>query len=121
MSLNQAVKAAFKAAKRVGGDMFHNVTYYQSGLGVYDTDSGTQTFPDSKTANIKMLVALYSDKEVDGEIIRPTDKKGMLEASAMTIIPDLMDNITDAGLLWTVVGVEKDPTQTVYLLQLRQP
>lgn len=96
-------------------------TYTHTTAGNYDPSLGTIS-PTVETASVNALLASYKASEIDGVKIKVGDRKAVLKASELTGITSvrLDDTLTVGGEKWQVVDFIKDPTGTVYQMQVRR-
>lgn len=89
-----------------------------------DYDPTTGDFTDSETVYSvsEILPHDYERSQVDGDIIREFDKGAILRVSDIAVeITNEMKLRFIGGDAWDVLNVRRDPSDTVYFLQLRRP
>lgn len=101
------------------GDIKESITYKSySASSSYDADSGTVTRTETSTT-LSGVFMDYTNREIDGEVIRPRDQKFLFRQALLAVAPTLNDRIVRSGKTWEVFGVEQDPAAATWTLQVR--
>lgn len=101
-------------------DKGRSVTYRVKSDGTYNPATGARTGQTITETTVNMAFINYNRNEIDGEVIKTGDVKGLL-ASGVT--PKPADEITDGTTIWRVINVNEIKPANVsvmYKLQLRQ-
>lgn len=101
-------------------DLLTTITYSEVGTSTYNTTTGA-TAQTNVSHSIPVLFTSFSKKEVDGIEIKPFDKKVLIERQAVTFTPKVNDFLVDALGTWEVVQVRDEPSESIFLLQVRRP
>lgn len=120
MSLRALVQDAVVAGYSALGDIPESVTYSTKAQTVFSPTTGQVTRPASNYG-VSMVFAQYNKREIDGEMIKPEDMKGLLPAKDLGFSPQIGDTITRGSAVWSVRDIGIDPAQSLYILQLRKP
>jgi hypothetical protein len=103
-------------------DKGRDVDFISDTQGTYDPVTDTITGDSTATVTVKMVILNFNKKDVDGTLIRGTDRLGLLSAGSVTTAPKNGDRVVDGEDVLTIKGVEEiSPGGTVllYKLQLR--
>lgn len=113
-TIDKAVGTAFKAA----GDIPKTLTYHSITIGAYNPATGT-TSTTTATHSVQYIRQDYSAIEIDGEVVKPYDKRVILRQSTLPVTPKLTDTVVIDAVTWNVVNFEQDPAGATWVLQLR--
>jgi hypothetical protein len=97
--------------KTPGGDM------------VYDPATDTFTPGTDVTETVKAVFTQFSVKDVDGELIKRTDKRVLIAASDLDAEPDTQTKIVDGSTEYSVINTETikpGDTAILYMVQVRR-
>lgn len=104
----------------LAGEIVVACVYHQATSVAYAPATGTPT-PTNATANIGAIIALYEFKKIDGDRVRFGDEQATVKISEMGgIIPSPDDYLIAGSVRRNVVDIKRDPTGTVYMLQVRK-
>ena len=120
MSLRALVQDAVMAGYGALGDIPESVTYSTKAQTVFNPTTGQVTRPASNYS-VSLVPAKYGKHEIDGEMIKPEDMKGLLPAKDIGFVPQIGDTITRGSAVWSVKDIGIDPAQSLYIFQLRKP
>lgn len=120
MSLRALVQDAVMAGYRALGDIPESVTFSTKAQTVFNPTTGQVTRP-AASYSVSMVLVKYSQHEIDGEMIKPEDMKGLLPAKDLGFVPQIGDTITQGSTVFSVTDKGLDPAQSLYILQLRKP
>ena len=125
MGLRATVASAVKAAITAAGDIPESATYryYTSENPPYQPEEG-YVFNPYEDFTLTMLFASYLEKEIDNSVILRTDMRCVIVATEFTdnsITPKISDKIIKDSEAWEIINIFLDPTESVYILQLRRP
>lgn len=113
MALKDVMQAAVKSLHQAGDSLFEDVVYHE----MQGTGSNLTDVPH----NLRGLYFSFSEAEVDGDVIQPTDRRLQLDASLVSFTPHPADYVIDAaGTREEVVSVKHVPGDTVVYLQMRR-
>lgn len=121
MSLARSIRKATKTSLKAMNSVGESVVYHQVTGSSYDTDLGsvrrtTLSFP------IRAWFTSFKEKEVDGNNVRPEDKRCTFEVMSLAIVPSLKDFVIDeAGEEWEVMNKKLPPPKILYILHVRRP
>lgn len=94
---------------------------YQDGTEVYDPDTGTTTGGTVSVTGVRMMLAGYHSRDIDGDKIRPKDKKALipsLNLPGVTCAEDHVISLSDGD--WIVKAARIDPAGAMWTLQIRK-
>lgn len=121
MGLRDAVQSAVKSAVAATGDIAVSTNYEVMASATYDASAGTYTAARSTVAGVSIIFDEFKIMEVDGETVKPEDKKALVPAKSIsTVTPDVNDRIFESGVVWNVQGVRLDPAGALYELHVRK-
>lgn len=120
MSLRALVQDAVLAGYGALGDIPEAVVYSSKAQTVVNPTTGKVTRP-AFNYSVSLVLVKYHRHEVDGEMIKPEDVKGLLPAKGLDFEPQIGDAIKRNGEVFSVTRMGVDPTQSLYILQLRKP
>jgi hypothetical protein len=125
MGLRDTVKAAVATAFTAAGDIPETATYrrYHSQDPAYQPQEG-YVFRPKTDYSLQMIFTRFKEKEVDNKAVLMTDMKCIIQAASFTdesITPKLTDQIIKDSEIWEMENLYLDPTESVYIFQLRRP
>lgn len=122
MGLRETIQKAVKTGLEATGNIRQTSTYNVAGTPTYNPTTGTGTNPTT-AYSCKAIFASFDKREIDGDVIKPEDQKVLMAPHYIPgITPTLNDTIVDeAGVTWQVQGAQKDPTTSIWVLQVRRP
>lgn len=112
-----------KTAEKLLIDKGQRVTLRKASSGGYNPATGTNTVTYTSYSNIPAAVLNFKNFEIDGTLILRSDKKILLGADSLTVVPAKEDQISIAGVYHAVLEVEQvSPagTDVIYKLQCRR-
>lgn len=122
MSLKAQIQRAVRAGISSMGDLAQRVTYISMGIPTYDATTGQVTMPRTTLANLPMVLARFSRREIDGDAVRAEDQKAVAATLDVPVTPTINDQLLDEqGVTWSVIGILGVPGQSVMTLHLRRP
>jgi len=88
---------------------------------VYDPATGGYT--DSKvTHSISEIIRYdYESSQIDNDVIRKFDQQAVFRTSEILFDLTTEMKLVIDGAEWDIVNFERDPSETVYFLQIRRP
>ena len=104
------------------------MTLTQIAAGAYDPDTGTST-PTEAEHPVRGAVFDYSERTIagsataDGTLIQAGDRKVLLSAQGLTVVPAPGWKLTIGAVVWQIVNVKtSDPggVAVLYTLQVRR-
>jgi len=117
LAIQKALKQGFKAF----GDIREQVIYHTLGTVTYDSTTGSTVEVGGIDTTLSVIPARYSQKEIDGIGILPSDIKMLFPASGYAITPTSEgDYITRGAEIWNVKSVFQDPVKALWICQLRR-
>ena len=125
MGLRATVAGAVKTAFAAIDDIPETATYryYHSGDPSYQPEQG-YVFNPKTDYSLTMLFTKFNEREVDNQAVLYTDMKCIIQATEFTdnsIAPKGADLIIKDSENWEIKSIYLDPTESVYILQLRRP
>ena len=91
--------------------------------GAYDPATGAAAVT-STTYGVIGAVFDFPARAIDGTIIQQGDKKAIIAARSLSVVPDITDSLTVKGIAHQIVNVkalEPAGTTVIYTLQIRTP
>ena len=88
----------------------------------YDPATGGYTDSEITYAISEILKYDYEDKQIDNDVIRKLDQQAVFRISEISgeLTTEMKLRLTD-GSEWDVINFKRDPSDTVYFLQIRRP
>ena len=84
---------------------------------------GTGLAGDSETTySVKCKLVEYADKLINGTTIKQSDRKALIAAKGLAVVPDENDLLTDNGITYNILRVQKieqGSTVIAYACQVR--
>ena len=123
MGLREAFKSAAVAAISGFGNTATFATFIVNGSRNYNPTTGVASATDD-SYQITMIFANYSVTEMDDQVIKLTDIKGLVAGKALddlSITPTVGDQIQKNNVTREIVNFTKDPAEALYTFQLRIP
>lgn len=120
MSLRALVQDAVLAGYGALGDIPESVTYSTKVQTVFNPTTG-QVIRPAANYSVSMVLVKYNRHEIDGEMIKPEDMKGLLPAKDLGFDPQIGDTIKRGSEVFSVTRMGIDPAQSLYIFQLRKP
>lgn len=121
--LKTSIQGATRRSLAAMDSMRVSATYLSvsttSGSTGYNPTTGAATRAGNEHP-VKVLLTSFRDTEVDGDIIRPTDQRATLSASEVSFEPKLADRIKIGTVEHEIVRIKREPSQSVYILHIRQ-
>ncbi len=112
-SIATTIHGAFKS-------IFYDATVDRTvvvGGDVYDPTSGT---PTTTSYTCKGMVDEYTRFERQNSQIEANDRKILVLANSLSITPELDDTITIRSATYTILSVDIDPANAVWVIQGRR-
>lgn len=121
MGLRGAFGSVATAVVRAFGDVAVEAAYWSHASTVVDTSTGAATSIFATVPGVRMIVAGFTAKEIDGQVIRKTDQKGLVPAPNLPgVRPKESDRLVIGSATWQVMGVKTDPAEALWQLHLRK-
>jgi hypothetical protein len=110
------VDTVFRVLKNmlVSGSVLTPANDYNPVTGGFD-DTGTQTVVS------EILLHGYDKSRIDGDIIREFDQEAIFRVSELGFELTNDRKLIIGGVTWDIVNIDRDPSETVYFLQIRRP
>jgi hypothetical protein len=119
MGLNETVQAGIASGLAAIGTLRRTVTYKaQAASPGYTPGTGAVTRLEQNYA-VSGLVYGYARKDIDGVLVKPFDRRFLCHQANLPVSPKLTERLVLDGQTWEVVGIEEDPAQAVWMLQIR--
>lgn len=99
-----------------------SVTLTVNNEGDYDPATGTVSGDSETDYTVTGLLLGYKDQDIDGSRILANDRKCILAASGMSVVPTSGDILTASSVDYSVIAVktyEVNGTDFAYVLQIR--
>jgi hypothetical protein len=112
-----AVNVAFQVAEQI--QLAATFSHYTD-AGGYSTASG-QADANLTNLSITAIFGTYKANEVDGERILTGDRRIVVKVAELAgNEAQMKDFIVESGVVWNLMHIDKDPTNTVYIFQGRK-
>ncbi len=122
MGLRSAIQAAAQAAINATGDVAVSANYLSFTSATYNASAGTNVATYSTVAGVKIIIDVFTLKEMDGELVRPADKKALIPGQALgSVTPAENDQVVYDSVTWNVKEVMGDPADALWTLLIRKP
>ena len=119
MGLKETVQAGIATGLQATGNLRRTVTYKASAATPsYTPATGAQTRLE-QNYEVSGIVYGYARREIDGVLVKPFDRRFLCHQYDLPVSPKLTERLLLDGKHWEVVGIEEDPAQAVWLLQIR--
>lgn len=80
---------------------------------------GEYSYADSETGNLQGVLTNYDTTRIDGRKVMAGDKELILLVSELASISNDAEFDDPDGNTWTVMDKNKDPSETIWTVQLR--
>lgn len=124
MGLRDVFRTAAQTAAAAFGDVFSSVQYTTMGSTVYDASAGVASTTSTDYV-VSMVFTTYSQFEIDGTKILPTDVKALIPQVNLTPTPTMNDEVmrieAGASVFYEIVNIQQDPAGALWEFQLRKP
>lgn len=122
MNLKHTVQEGTKKAFRSLTSMKETFDYYeQLSASSYNPDTGTNERDERKHAAVEGMFIHYQEREVDGTMVLPTDKRVLIEERLLDFTSNQGDRIvTSDGVSWEVVMARVDLAKSIRVVQVRR-
>lgn len=87
--------------------------------GTYNTTTGRVSGGTTTTETVRGMFINYLKEEVDGSSIEADDRKLILQALGMTMVPDTGDIVNDEVQIINVQTIQSGATVVAYICQTR--
>ena len=115
-SIQRAVDSAFKAL----GDIPEGAILRRT-TSTYSPATGDRTTSTTDYAITKAVFVRFEQFEIDKIFILSTDVKLIIRQNEIAVAPSNTDTIIRGGKVYNIVRSEADPSDSIYILQLRSP
>lgn len=104
-------------------DITSAVTYhYTDSQPVYNPATGVITRSDQQTfSNVPAIFVGFRQEEIDGERVRPEDKKCLIQYKDVPIRPKLDDYMTTINGDIEIIQVRREQSESVHVFHVRFP
>jgi len=120
MGLSETIQKFVQSGLKATGNLRKAATYQVAGTPVYNPTTGTPTV-STTTYAIEALFTSFSDREIDGDRIRPEDQKCLVAGLDLAVTPGKNDTILVGTAVWSVVEIRGIPSDGLWILQVRRP
>ncbi len=121
MSLVGLVSDSLDTAFAQIGDIAKSVTFTSVATGTYNPTTGARGGTSTAYTIQKAVVAGYRANQIDGTNIQANDQKVIFRANEITgVTVRTDDTITIGSTVWKIVRARKDPTDSLWIAQVRQ-
>lgn len=120
MTLKGAVERATGLAMKSMDSIRKTATFQRKSSGSYDPVSGSVTSVVEESSEVRVVFHDYRDREVDGNIVQPGDRKVILERNQVSQRPQLVDELVVGAETWKIINVVGDEEGPIYHLHVRQ-
>ena len=117
-AVNSATRKSLAAMDSVRCAALYTAVSTTEGSVPYDPTTGAVTRPGTQH-KIRILFTSFNEKEIDGESVKPLDMRATLSASEVKFIPKAADFMVIENLKWEIVKIKREPSGSVYILQVR--
>lgn len=122
MGLRDAIQKAARTAVLAVGDVAVSANYLAHSSTTYNASTGSVATTYATTAGITLVFQGFRLHQIDGEKVRPEDKKALIPSlSLSSVVPSPDDQVVASGVAWTVISVGIDPADALHVLQVRRP
>jgi hypothetical protein len=119
MGLKDTIQAGIASGLAAIGNVRRTVTYHaQAAAPSYTPATGAVTRLE-QDYQVTGLVYGYARKDIDGVLVQPFDRRLLCHQADLPVSPKLTERLTLDGQTWEVVGIEEDPAEAVWMLQIR--
>jgi hypothetical protein len=87
--------------------------------GTYDTTTGTVTGGATSTATIRGVFIDYNEQDIDGTNVLADDRKLLVQADGLTLVPEVGDFVDDEVRIERVRKIQSGATVIAYICQTR--
>lgn len=87
--------------------------------GSYDPATGTVTAGETTTATVRGVFINYNERDVDGTSVLMDDRKLLLQARGLTMVPETGDTLDDEVQIISVRTIKAGSTVIAYTCQTR--
>jgi len=119
MGLKDTVQDAIASAFVALDDMAQYIPYHSIGIIEYEPNSGDNTEEGGTDYQVWAIPLEYSLYEVDGEVIKPEDKKIILKGDGIQFTPKNEDTLELDSVVYRIVNVKSDPAKATWTVQGR--
>lgn len=122
MGLRDTIQKAARTAVAATGDIAVSANYLAYSSATYNASTGSVAATYATVAGITVVFSGFRLSQIDGENIRPEDKKALIPALLVTgVTPKPDDQVVASGVAWTVINAGIDPADALHVLQVRRP
>lgn len=118
-SLRSTVLAATSVAFAAAGDLLQDVTIRRTPAPTYNPTTGLNTPGTPVDYTVEGMVGSYKQFEVDGTLVKSTDRKIMVQQAALAISPTTSDKAVVGGVALSILNVGQDAAGATWTLQAR--
>lgn len=87
--------------------------------GTYNTTTGAVTGGSTLTATIRGVFIDYNEQDVDGTNVLADDRKLLVQADGLTLVPEVGDFVDDEVRIERVRRIQSGATVIAYICQTR--
>lgn len=118
--IQDAVQQGLSALRAL--EIQKTATYIAIGTPTYNPTTGAPATPQTSYLNTPMVLTSFAKAEIDGDAVRPEDRKAIIAQLDLATTPTLNDRLQLAdGTVWSVVHIGIDPADAAWVLQVRNP
>lgn len=122
MGLRETIQTAAQTAVAATGNIAVSTNYLSFVSTSIDVSAGTPATTFTTVEGVMVIYDVFSIMQIDGQAIRPTDKKILVPNKNIPgISPSENDQVIDGSTIWEVVTVKTDPAEALWELQARKP
>lgn len=116
--MKEQIKQAIKRLFKVGEDMQVTATFTVKSGGTFNPATGKAGGQTTAIHIVKAYSTGYRQKDIDGSLIKTTDRKLIIEKAECPFTPKTVDKVSVDGVGYTIVDV-KEVAQVCFALQIR--
>lgn len=120
MGLKDTIKTAVDSAFSAMDDLRTTITFKRV-VESYSATTGSVTNTATTYTITDAIKVRYKQNETQNSTVLPTDSKLIFKQADLAITPDLTDLITISSVDHQIVQIKEDPSNTIWIMQLRKP
>ncbi len=120
MSLQDTINAGVAQAFSTAASLDNSVacTLIRVTNSEYDPDT-MRPYNTTENDTFTGILVRYKRREIDGKSIKREDQKLLIQASELTLPPELEDEVQIAGVRWDIKDVQT-PNSAIHICQIRK-
>jgi hypothetical protein len=115
----ETVQAGIASGLAAIGNVKRTATYKASAASPSYTPATGAVTRLEQDYTVSGLVYGYARRDIDGVRVKPFDRRFLCQQADLPVSPKLTERLVLDGQPWEVVGIEEDPAQAVWMLQIR--